>query len=394
MTGTSRIGRILAHQNVLGTLVRRDLRVRYARSILGYVWTLIDPLAMALVFYFVFGIIFKRAQVEDLPFIVFLLCGLLPWNWFNNSINETARALYAERLLVRSTNLPRELWVVRVVISKGIEHLLSLPILFGFVAIYLAAGKLRVNWEIVFIIPALLIEFVLLVGMGLVMAPVTALVEDFQRVVRIVLRMLFYLTPIVYSTSALHKYPLLLHIMRNPLTGIAELSTGTDSSPGTPLTGTRSSLRSWSRSCGSCSGPGCSRARALRPQGDLMTGPDYAAPPVITVDDLGIEFLRGRQRKLSLREMIYRRETTHDKATFWALRNVSFKVHPGEAVGLIGGNGSGKSTLLKMIAGTLLPDEGSVTVTEGGAPSSSWTGGFMASCPAGRTSSSPVAFTV
>ena len=71
------------------------------------------------------------------------------------------------------------------------------------------------------------------------------------------------------------------------------------------------------------------------------------------------------------------RRRNPQRPTFWALRNVSFKVHPGEAVGLIGGNGSGKSTLLKMIAGTLLPDEGSVTVTEGVAPLIQLTGGFM-----------------
>lgn len=98
---------------------------------------------------------------------------------------------------------------------------------------------------------------------------------------------------------------------------------------------------------------------------------------VIDVDHLGIEFLRGRKAKLSLREMVYRRRTTHDKSTFWALRDVTFKVGHGEAVGLVGGNGSGKSTLLKMIAGTLLPDEGSVTVDGGVAPLIELTGGFV-----------------
>jgi ABC-2 type transport system ATP-binding protein len=99
--------------------------------------------------------------------------------------------------------------------------------------------------------------------------------------------------------------------------------------------------------------------------------------PVITVDGLGIEFYRGRRRQLSLREMLFRRTTTHDKSTFWALRDVSFSVGPGEAVGLVGGNGSGKSTLLKMIAGTLLPDAGSVTVAKGVAPMIELTGGFV-----------------
>jgi ABC-2 type transport system ATP-binding protein len=98
---------------------------------------------------------------------------------------------------------------------------------------------------------------------------------------------------------------------------------------------------------------------------------------VISVDDLGIEFFRSRRRRMSVREMLFHRHSTHSTETFWALRNISLKVHEGEAVGLIGGNGCGKSTLLKMIAGVLIPDEGSVTVTEGVAPLIELTGGFV-----------------
>jgi ABC-2 type transport system ATP-binding protein len=97
---------------------------------------------------------------------------------------------------------------------------------------------------------------------------------------------------------------------------------------------------------------------------------------VISVDDLGIEFFRGRKRRISLREIVFHGRTTHDKQTFWGLRNISFTVGEGEAVGLIGGNGSGKSTLLKMIAGTLLPDEGSAAIGGGVAPLIELTGGF------------------
>lgn len=99
--------------------------------------------------------------------------------------------------------------------------------------------------------------------------------------------------------------------------------------------------------------------------------------PVISVQNLGIEFLRGRSRKLSLREIIYTRSTSHDKGTFWPLKDISFEVGRGEAVGLVGGNGEGKSTLLKLIAGTLLPDKGSAVVREGVAPLIELTGGFV-----------------
>ena len=98
---------------------------------------------------------------------------------------------------------------------------------------------------------------------------------------------------------------------------------------------------------------------------------------VISAQNLGIEFFRSRRRHLSLREILLRGRNTAPKDTFWGLRDVSFDVHEGEAVGLVGGNGSGKSTLLKMIAGVMLPDEGRVDVDGGVAPLIELTGGFV-----------------
>ena len=99
--------------------------------------------------------------------------------------------------------------------------------------------------------------------------------------------------------------------------------------------------------------------------------------PIIEVKGLGVEFFRNRRRRISLREMVLQGKSSSPKETFWALKDISFAVQPGEAVGLIGANGGGKSTLLKMVAGVLLPDEGSVRVRGGVAPLIELTGGFM-----------------
>lgn len=99
--------------------------------------------------------------------------------------------------------------------------------------------------------------------------------------------------------------------------------------------------------------------------------------PVISAQDVGIEFLRSRRRSLSLREMVFQRRSTAPTDTFWPLRNISFDIQAGEAVGLVGANGEGKSTLLKLIAGVLLPDEGSVEVNGSVAPMIELTGGFL-----------------
>lgn len=99
--------------------------------------------------------------------------------------------------------------------------------------------------------------------------------------------------------------------------------------------------------------------------------------PIIEARDLGIRFVRNRRRQLRLREMfIHRGGRQPNAAEFWPLRNVTFDVQPGEAVGVIGKNGTGKSTLLRLVAGVLIPDEGSIRVRGAVAPLLELSAGF------------------
>ena len=104
---------------------------------------------------------------------------------------------------------------------------------------------------------------------------------------------------------------------------------------------------------------------------------------VIDAEGLGIHFQRNRRRNKRLRDLLSRDKSPavvpggKKKGEFWALRDVSFSVGQGEAVGLVGGNGQGKSTLLKLIAGVLLPDAGRISVRGGVAPLIEVTGGFV-----------------
>ena len=170
----SRMAAVTRRRGIMWTLVQRDLRVRYSRSLLGYVWTVLDPLLMASVYFLVFTFIFKAGgRVADRPYFLYLLSGLLAWQWFTGSVNDTAKSLIQEAKLVRSTNLPREIWVIRCVVAKGVEFVLSLPVLVGFVLYYLVRGRVELDWELVFFPLGMLLQFVLLVGLGLLLAPVS-----------------------------------------------------------------------------------------------------------------------------------------------------------------------------------------------------------------------------
>ncbi|GAA4157925.1 hypothetical protein GCM10022286_10140 [Gryllotalpicola daejeonensis] len=98
---------------------------------------------------------------------------------------------------------------------------------------------------------------------------------------------------------------------------------------------------------------------------------------VIEVRGLGIHFKRNKRAKRSFKDLFSSRRRRARPDEFWALRNVSFDIRPGEAIGVVGRNGQGKSTLLKLIAGVLIPDEGSVRVRQGVAPLIEITGGFV-----------------
>lgn len=222
------LARVWQERKVLRLLVKRDLRVRYSQSFLGYLWTIIDPLANALVYFMLFVVIFQRKDAGHEPYFLFLLAGLLPWQWFNASVSESTRALLAERQLIRSTQLPREIWVVRLVASKGLEFIFSLPVFLLFTLIYMGSGETAIDWHIVYFPLAIVLQFILLTGIGLILAPLTVMINDIQPTVRIFLRIYFYLTPIIFNLELLDRVPDGIRWMfqLNPLTGILELYRG------------------------------------------------------------------------------------------------------------------------------------------------------------------------
>lgn len=107
------------------------------------------------------------------------------------------------------------------------------------------------------------------------------------------------------------------------------------------------------------------------------TAPGLKAAPVIAVTDAGIRFKRNRRARRSFKDLFAGRNRRSRPGEFWPLRDVSFTVSAGEAIGVVGRNGQGKSTLLKLVAEVILPDEGSVTVHGGVAPLIEITGGFV-----------------
>lgn len=208
------------YRRSLWLLTARDLRVRYSTSALGYLWSILDPLVMATIYWFVFTQVFDRTVGEQ-PYMVFLLVALLPWMWFNGAISDSTRAFLREAKLVRSTKLPRTIWVNRIVLSKGIEFLMSLPVL----AIFAVATGAQLHWQAVFFPLAVLLQAVLVTGLGLLVAPLVVFFRDLERATKLILRFLFYASPIIYGVADLPEQ-LQFWAGFNPLAGIFSLYRG------------------------------------------------------------------------------------------------------------------------------------------------------------------------
>lgn len=205
------------YRHSLWLLTLRDLRVRYSTSVLGYFWSILDPLVMAGIYWFVFTQVFQRSVGVE-PYIVFLLVALLPWMWFNGAITDCTRAFLREAKLIRSTKIPRTIWVNRLVLSKGIEFVASLPVL----AVFAIVTGAALHLEVLLFPLAIVMQTVLIVGVGLIVAPLVVFFRDLERAVKLLLRFLFYASPIIYGLGDLPESIRLLAAF-NPLAGIFSL---------------------------------------------------------------------------------------------------------------------------------------------------------------------------
>lgn len=212
----ARVGQLARRWDVLRSLVVRQLKASYGGSFLGYAWTLFTPLSLIAVYALVFGRI-ARFNLQHYP--LFIAAGMMPWVFFNSVINSGLNALRANNGIIRTINMPREIFPLSMVGEAAVEYVLSLPVVFVLGLIY---GVLPDRYLPVLLL-SLLIELVLLVGLSLLLSSLATLVQDTARVVRPILRVLFYLSPIIYPVSKVHG-TLLLFYKLNPLVGIVELN--------------------------------------------------------------------------------------------------------------------------------------------------------------------------
>lgn len=193
----ARLRELRRYRDLIRNLVVSEVKTRYKNSVLGFVWSLLNPLAMMLVFTVVFGVLWPNQQIENYP--LYLLCGLLPWNFFSASVFSSTNSVLTNGNLVKKVYFPREVLPISSILAQLVNFLLALVVLFAAILIFRANFSPWL-WTLPLII---LIQTCFTIGIGFVLSTLQVFYRDTQMVMEVVMLAWFFLTPVFYSAAQL-----------------------------------------------------------------------------------------------------------------------------------------------------------------------------------------------
>ncbi|HNP73645.1 MAG TPA: ABC transporter permease, partial [Kouleothrix sp.] len=193
-----------AYRELIGNLVLRDMRVRYKGSALGYLWTQLAPLLLMLVFWFVFSRLLS-SSISMFP--IFLIIGLLAWNFCNEAVMGGARSVIDNANLIKKVFFPREVLPLVSVLSSLLNYALSLPMMFLLMLLVQLGtlGRLNFAWTFAYLPVLLIIQSILLAGLALLTSALAVRFRDFVHLIGILMQFWFFLTPVVYSIDSFNS---------------------------------------------------------------------------------------------------------------------------------------------------------------------------------------------
>ncbi len=195
---------------LLFNLVVRDLKIRYKGSLLGVVWSFLNPLLMMLVFTLIFEVAFGRSDVRQYP--IFFLVGLLPWNFFSGSIIGGPIAITNNASILKKVYFPRELLPIATVLSNLVNFGFAFLILIAF----LLFSGLGISEHALWVIPLLITQILFTAGLVLTLSAVNVFYRDVLMIMDVLMLAWFFLTPIMYSLDFFGASQTIVGISFNP----------------------------------------------------------------------------------------------------------------------------------------------------------------------------------
>ncbi len=211
---------LLKRRELVKNLVTRHLKVRYKSSSLGFLWSLLNPLLMTLVYWAVFSSVFtgwRKAGIEN--YAAYLVVGLFSWNFFAGSISDSATSFVGNVSLVKKVYFPRIILPVSAVLTNLVNFILSLVVVFTLLIMW----KIPSGWEnpsgiCLLMLPLLiLIELMLACGLSFFISSLNVLFRDVEHMLQVILFAGFFLTPVIYPYTLVVPEHLRLLYFLNPM---------------------------------------------------------------------------------------------------------------------------------------------------------------------------------
>ena len=191
------LARLAGYRGLIQSLVARELKARYRGSVLGFFWSFVNPLLLLSIYSFVFSTILPpNASAENMPYEVFMFCGLLPWTWFSASLLEGTSSLIAGGNLIKKVLFPAEILPIVTVLANLVHFALGLLILAGF----MVWRRHFPDWnELAWFPVIVVVQLVFTLALTLLLSALTVHFRDIKDLLANLLTFWFFATPIIYS---------------------------------------------------------------------------------------------------------------------------------------------------------------------------------------------------
>jgi lipopolysaccharide transport system permease protein len=204
------------HRQLIAALTARDLKARYRGSLLGYFWSLANPLLLLAVYTLVFTRFFPQQVVQ--PYPLFLFSGILPWTFFAAAILESTSSISSNAGLIKKVMFPAEALPLVVVLSHLVHFALAIPILLAAIGAYALMGQFEFNLTILLVPVLMLLQTMFVAGIAMTVSSASVLFRDLRDIVANLMQLGFFVTPIIYLIDNIQSRALRAILRVNPMT--------------------------------------------------------------------------------------------------------------------------------------------------------------------------------
>lgn len=212
------------YRYLLKELIKKNIKLKYRRSYLGILWTLIEPLLTMIVLTFVFGEMLGRKGADpDVPFAVYVLTGRLLYSFFSSATNSAMRSIRSNSAMIKKVYVPKYMYPLSGILSNFVIFLISLIVLAGVIIFFVFTGAYKAvpNMQLPFVLLSLINLIVLAMGVGMILATLCVFFRDVEYLWSVTLMLIMYCSAIFYYATSLGAGT--RHLIKfNPLFGIID----------------------------------------------------------------------------------------------------------------------------------------------------------------------------